>query len=98
MRSTRKPEPRPLHRVYEIPGVEPITYAGKMHFVPWLAQPVFPPWDRGWTHPKFRRLPPIHEHPLYKEQPCHIFHQRSRVLEGEAPGGGGGALTQTARH
>ncbi|XP_007518096.1 large ribosomal subunit protein mL37 isoform X1 [Erinaceus europaeus] len=82
VRSTRKPEPRPLHRVYEIPGVEPITYAGKMHFVPWLAQPVFPPWDRGWTHPKFRRLPPTHEHPLYKEQPCHIFHQRSRVLEG----------------
>ncbi|XP_060062231.1 large ribosomal subunit protein mL37 isoform X2 [Erinaceus europaeus] len=81
VRSTRKPEPRPLHRVYEIPGVEPITYAGKMHFVPWLAQPVFPPWDRGWTHPKFRRLPPTHEHPLYKEQPCHIFHQRSRVLE-----------------
>ncbi|KAK2493394.1 hypothetical protein MC885_014900 [Smutsia gigantea] len=54
VRSTRKPEPPPLDRVYEIPGLEPITYAGKMHFMPGLARPVFPPWDPGWTHPKFR--------------------------------------------
>nr|KAF6444511.1 mitochondrial ribosomal protein L37 [Molossus molossus] len=82
VRSTRKPEPPPLDRVYEIPGLEPITYAGKMHFMPGLARPVFPPWDRGWTHPKFRRMPPIHEHPLYKDQVCHTFHQRCRLLEG----------------
>uniref|UniRef100_A0A8D1UC17 39S ribosomal protein L37, mitochondrial n=1 Tax=Sus scrofa TaxID=9823 RepID=A0A8D1UC17_PIG len=82
VRSTRKPEPPPLDRVYEIPGLEPITYAGKMHFMPGLARPVFPPWDPGWTHPKFRRLPPLHEHPLYKDQACYVFHQRCRLLEG----------------
>ncbi|XP_010589546.2 large ribosomal subunit protein mL37 [Loxodonta africana] len=82
VRTTRKPEPRPLDRVYEIPGLEPITYAGKMHFVPGMARPIFPPWDRGWTHPKFRRSPPIHEQPLYKDQACYIFHQRCRLLEG----------------
>lgn len=84
VRSTRKPEPRPLDRVYEIPGLEPITFAGKMHFVPDLAQPVFPPWDPGWGNPKFYRSPPIHEQPLYKDQACYIFHQRCRLLEGEA--------------
>ncbi|KAM5321858.1 large ribosomal subunit protein mL37 [Glossophaga mutica] len=82
VRSTRKREPPPLERVYEIPGLEPITYLGKMHFVPWLARPVFPPWDPGWTHPKFRRVPPTHEHPLYKDQVCHTFHQRCSLLEG----------------
>ncbi|XP_058511651.1 large ribosomal subunit protein mL37 [Ochotona princeps] len=82
VRSTRKPEPRPLDRVYEIPGLEPITFAGKMHFVPGLAQPVFPPWDPGWRNPKFYRSPPIHEQPLYKDQVCYIFHQRCRLLEG----------------
>ncbi|EPY84569.1 39S ribosomal protein L37, mitochondrial-like protein [Camelus ferus] len=76
VRSTRKPERPPPDRVHEIPGLEPITYAGKMHFMPGLARPVFPPWDPGWTHPKFRRLPPLHEHPLYKDQACYIFHQR----------------------
>lgn len=92
VRSTQKPKPPPLDRVYEIPGLEPITYAGKMHFVPGLARPVFPPWDRGWTHPKFRRLPPVHEHPLYKDETCYTFHQRCRLLEGEAPGLEGGDL------
>ncbi|MBV95476.1 39S ribosomal protein L37, mitochondrial, partial [Eschrichtius robustus] len=81
VRSTRKPEPPPPDRVYEIPGLEPITYAGKMHFMPGLARPVFPPWDPGWTPPKFRRLPPLHEHPLYKDQACYVFHQRCRLLE-----------------
>ncbi|XP_073936139.1 large ribosomal subunit protein mL37 isoform X2 [Castor canadensis] len=80
VRSTRKPEP-PLDRVYEIPGLEPITYAGKMHFMPGLARPVFPPWDRGWNHPRFHRSPPIEEHSLYKDQTCYIFHQRCRLLE-----------------
>lgn len=97
VRSTRKPEPPPLDRVYEIPGLEPITYAGKMHFMPGLARPVFPPWDPGWTHPKFRRAPPIQEHPLYKDQACYTFHQRCRLLEGEARGwvGGGPVLPST---
>lgn len=101
VRSTRKPEPRPLHRVHEIPGVEPITYEGKMHFVPWLAQPIFPPWERGWDDPRFRRPVPIHEHPRYKDQPCYVFHQRCRLLEGEAARQTGGdpvlcsALTPT---
>ncbi|XP_077005669.1 large ribosomal subunit protein mL37 [Tamandua tetradactyla] len=82
VRSTRKPEPPPLDRVYEIPGLEPITYEGKMHFMPGLARPVFPRWDQDWTHPRFRRSPPIYEQPLYKDQVCHIFHHRCRLLEG----------------
>ncbi|CAK6441116.1 unnamed protein product [Pipistrellus nathusii] len=82
VRSTRKPEPPPLDRVYEIPGLEPITYEGKMHFVPGLARPIFPPWDRGWTDPRFRQPIPDHEHPLYKERTCHVFHPRCRLLEG----------------
>ncbi|XP_024783959.1 large ribosomal subunit protein mL37 isoform X1 [Pan paniscus] len=82
VRSTRKPEPPPLDRVYEIPGLEPITFAGKMHFVPWLARPIFPPWDRGYKDPRFYRSPPLHEHPLYKDQACYIFHHRCRLLEG----------------
>ncbi|KAM4873323.1 large ribosomal subunit protein mL37 [Thomomys bottae] len=82
VRSTRKPDPPPLDRVYEIPGVEPITYAGKMHFMPGLARPVFPPWDPSWNHPIFHRSPPFHEHPLYKDQPCYFFHPRCRLLEG----------------
>ncbi|MEJ1282675.1 39S ribosomal protein L37, mitochondrial [Cricetulus griseus] len=82
VRSTRKPEPRPLDRVYEIPGLEPITYEGKMHFVPGLARPIFPPWDRGWKDPRYHRTAPIPEQPLYKEQPCYIFHRRCRLLEG----------------
>ncbi|KAM5247921.1 large ribosomal subunit protein mL37 [Ctenodactylus gundi] len=82
VRSTRKPEPRPLDRVYEIPGLEPITYFGKMHFMPGLARPVLPPWDRGWNHPRFHRPPPIHEHLLYKDQACYVFHQRCHLLEG----------------
>lgn len=90
VRSTRKPEPRPLDRVYEIPGLEPITYEGKKHFVPWLAKPIFPPWERGWNDPRFHRPAPIHEQPLYKEEPCYIFHQRCRLLEGEAAGQTGG--------
>lgn len=93
VRSTRKPPPRPLDRVYEIPGLEPITYAGKMHFMPGLARPVFPHWDPGWTHPKFRPSIPIHEHPLYKDQACYVFHERCRLVEGEDPGQAGGGLT-----
>lgn len=86
VRSTRKPEPPPLDRVYEIPGLEPITFAGKMHFMPGLARPIFPPWDPGWKHPKYRRVSPIQEHPRYKDQTCHTIHQRCRLLEGEPPG------------
>lgn len=82
VRSTRKPEAPRLDRVYEIPGLEPITYAGKMHFVPGLARPIFPPWDRGWTDPRFPQPIPDHEHPLYKERTCHVFQPRSRLMEG----------------
>lgn len=46
-----------LDRVYEIPGLEPITYAGKMHFVPWLARPIFPPWEPRYRDPRFYARP-----------------------------------------
>ncbi|XP_054993695.1 39S ribosomal protein L37, mitochondrial [Sorex araneus] len=82
VRSTRKPPPAPLERVYEIPGLEPVTYAGRLHFVPGLARPRFPRWEPVGAAPRFRRPPPAHEHPLHRERPCHVFHQRCRLLEG----------------
>ncbi|KAM9004008.1 39S ribosomal protein L37, mitochondrial [Sarcophilus harrisii] len=82
VRSTRKPEPPPLDRVYEIPGVEPVTWAGLQHRHPGLAQPVFPPWERGWDDPWRPRPIPRDSHPLRREKLCHVVHQRSRLLEG----------------
>ncbi|XP_068949620.1 large ribosomal subunit protein mL37-like [Petaurus breviceps papuanus] len=82
VRSTRKREPPPLDRVYEIPGVEPVTWAGLQHRQPGLARPVFPPWERGWEDPRRPRPVPRDTHPLRREEPCYMMHQRSRLLEG----------------
>ncbi|KAJ8274310.1 hypothetical protein COCON_G00089350 [Conger conger] len=65
-----------------IPGLEPITYADRMHYVPGLAKPVFPPWERGWHDPYHYTGPKNQEMPLYKEKPCYVFHRRTSVLEG----------------
>ncbi|KAJ8270892.1 hypothetical protein GJAV_G00120450 [Gymnothorax javanicus] len=65
-----------------IPGLEPITYASRMHHVPGLAKPVFPPWKRDWYDPHHNVGLKNEEKPLYKDKPCFIFHQRSSVLEG----------------
>ncbi|XP_067893634.1 39S ribosomal protein L37, mitochondrial isoform X2 [Heterodontus francisci] len=66
----------------EIPGLEPITYWDRMHYVPGLADPKCPVWDRGWEDPFHRRGPKYEEMPLYKGKPCYTFHQRTKMLEG----------------
>ncbi|XP_026885700.2 39S ribosomal protein L37, mitochondrial [Electrophorus electricus] len=66
----------------EISGLERITYAERMHYVPGLAKPKFPVWERGWNDPRQYRMPKQEEMPLYKEKPCYIFNQRTNVLEG----------------
>ncbi|XP_051989717.1 39S ribosomal protein L37, mitochondrial [Xyrauchen texanus] len=68
--------------VHEIAGLEPITYADRMHFVPGLAKPKFPEWDRGWKEPNHYQSPKLEDMPLHKDKPCYIFNQRTNVLEG----------------
>ncbi|KAJ8357561.1 hypothetical protein SKAU_G00203550 [Synaphobranchus kaupii] len=79
---SRAPPQRKSTPVVHIPGLEPITYADRMHYVPGLAKPVFPRWERGWHDPHHRLGPKDEEMPLHKEKPCYIFHQRTSVLEG----------------
>ncbi|XP_038650646.1 39S ribosomal protein L37, mitochondrial [Scyliorhinus canicula] len=73
--------PKKLEPV-EIPGLEPITYWDRMHYLPGLADPKCPVWDRGWKDPFHRRGPKYEDMPLYKEKPCYTFHQRTKMLEG----------------
>lgn len=68
--------------VHEIAGLEPITYADRMHYVPGLAKPTFPEWDRGWKEPNHNKSPKPEDMPLHKDKPCYIFNQRTNVLEG----------------
>lgn len=75
------PARKPRERV-EIPGLEMITYGERMHYVPGLAKPINPHWERGYKDPRHYRSPEAHEMPLYKEKPCHVFNQRTSVLEG----------------
>uniref|UniRef100_A0A8D0HDL5 Large ribosomal subunit protein mL37 n=1 Tax=Sphenodon punctatus TaxID=8508 RepID=A0A8D0HDL5_SPHPU len=67
----------------QLPELDTVTYAEKQYRVPWLAKPPdFPPWQRGWNDPLYRQGPRLEEMPDYKERPCYIYHQRSRLLEG----------------
>ncbi|KAI7810160.1 39S ribosomal protein L37, mitochondrial [Triplophysa rosa] len=68
--------------VHEIAGLEPITYADRMHYVPGLAKPTFPEWDRGWKEPRHYKSPKLEDMPLHKDKPCYIFNQMTNVLEG----------------
>ncbi|KAG2461612.1 RM37 protein, partial [Polypterus senegalus] len=53
-----------------------------MHFVPWLAKPTFPEWKRAWHDPHHYKGPRYEEMELYKEKPCYIFNQKTKILEG----------------
>lgn len=74
--------PRIRREKVEIPGLEMVTYGDRMHYVPGLARPVYPQWEREIPDPRFYKSPPAHHMPLYKEKPCHVFNQRTSVLEG----------------
>lgn len=73
----------PWH-IVDIPGLDKVTYADKMHLVPGLTKPVSPPWERDYKDPRFYRSPPVEQMPLYKERPCYVFNQRTSVLEGKS--------------
>ncbi|XP_026229453.1 39S ribosomal protein L37, mitochondrial-like [Anabas testudineus] len=75
------PARKPRERV-EIPGLEMITYGERMHYVPGLAKPVNPHWERDYKDPRYYRAPPAHEMPLYKDKPCYVYNQRTSALEG----------------
>lgn len=75
------PARQPRERV-EIPGLEKITYGERMHYVPGLAKPVYPQWERDYKDPRYYKSPPAHEMPLYKEKPCYVYNQRTSALEG----------------
>lgn len=75
------PAPRPRERV-EIPGLETVTYGERMHYVPGLAKPVYPGWERDYKDPRYYKSPPTHEMPLYKEKQCYVYNQRTNALEG----------------
>lgn len=81
--TAKVPPPRKPRERVEIPGLEPITYGERMHFVPGLAKPVYPQWERDYKDPRFYKSPPVHEMPLYKEKPCYIFNPLTSVLEGK---------------
>ncbi|KAJ8012303.1 hypothetical protein DPEC_G00067260 [Dallia pectoralis] len=78
-----KIQPRRKTRVkVEIPGLECITYADRMHFVPGLAKPSFPVWKRDWKDNSHYYSPKLEEMPLHKEKQCFIFNQSTNPLEG----------------
>ncbi|XP_037315147.1 39S ribosomal protein L37, mitochondrial isoform X2 [Pungitius pungitius] len=66
----------------DIPGLEMVTYADRMHFVPGLTKPVSPRWERDYKDPRYYESPPAHKMPLFKGTPCYVFNQRTSALEG----------------
>ncbi|KAG7236652.1 hypothetical protein INR49_000629 [Caranx melampygus] len=64
------------------PGLEMVTYAERMHYVPELAKPISPQWVRDYKDPRYYRSPPAQDMPLYKEKTCYVFSQRTSMLEG----------------
>lgn len=75
--------PKPRERV-DIPGLEMVTYGDRMHYVPGLAKPINPRWERSYKDPRHYYSPLIHEMPLYKEKTCFVFNQRTNILEGKS--------------
>ncbi|KAM8850796.1 large ribosomal subunit protein mL37 [Spinachia spinachia] len=80
--AAKVPAPRRPRERVDIPGLEMVTYADRMHFVPGLAKPVSPRWEKDYKDPRFYQSPPAHEMPLFKGSPCYVFNQRTSVLEG----------------
>uniref|UniRef100_A0A8C6ZVK6 Large ribosomal subunit protein mL37 n=1 Tax=Nothoprocta perdicaria TaxID=30464 RepID=A0A8C6ZVK6_NOTPE len=75
----RAVERRPVREQVELDAV---TYAARQYFVPGLARPRFPAWQRGWRHPWHSPGPRYEDMPLRRERPCHVCHQWVRMLEG----------------
>uniref|UniRef100_A0A8B9KX23 Large ribosomal subunit protein mL37 n=1 Tax=Astyanax mexicanus TaxID=7994 RepID=A0A8B9KX23_ASTMX len=77
----RAPRQKPRERPH-IAGLQRVTYAERMHYVPGLAKPEFPPWEQGWRKPGYQRSPKPEQMELHKDQPCYIYNQRTNPLEG----------------
>ncbi|KAB0363627.1 hypothetical protein FD754_007783, partial [Muntiacus muntjak] len=60
------------------PGLESITFTGKMHSMPRLARPVFPSWDPDWMH----LLALLHEHLLYRPGCKAPWLNKTKLIEG----------------
>ncbi|XP_066479794.1 large ribosomal subunit protein mL37 [Tiliqua scincoides] len=73
-------KPPPLRE--QLPELDVVTYEGKLHRVPWLARPQPAAWERGWHDPRHDPGPRLEDMPGYKPRPCHVCHQRTRLLEG----------------
>ncbi|XP_028328174.1 large ribosomal subunit protein mL37 [Gouania willdenowi] len=80
--SARKAPLRKEPEKVEIPGLELVTYADRMHYVPGLNRPKPQKWERDFKDPRYYRSPPPTMMKLYKEKPCYVYNQRSNVLEG----------------
>ncbi|KAL8178629.1 UNVERIFIED_CONTAM: 39S ribosomal protein L37, mitochondrial [Gekko kuhli] len=65
----------------QLPELDVVTYGEKMYRVPWLAKPRHEKWERGW-HDRRHDGPCLDGLPSYKERPCYICQQRTRLLEG----------------
>lgn len=83
--AAKVPPPKKPREKVEIPGLEMVTYGDRMHYVPGLAKPVYPPWEMSFKDPRYYRSPPAQEMALYKDKPCYIFNQRTSILEGRLP-------------
>ncbi|XP_042353885.1 39S ribosomal protein L37, mitochondrial [Plectropomus leopardus] len=80
--SAKAPPPRKTRDRPEIPGLQVVSYGERMHYVPGLSKPVYPPWERDYKDPRRYWSPPRHEMPLYKDKPCYVYSQRTSPLEG----------------
>ncbi|KAG8436860.1 hypothetical protein GDO86_007808 [Hymenochirus boettgeri] len=74
--------PPPREEAPDIPGLEPITYADRMYYVPDLARPRFQDWDKGWADPRYYRAPAPEKMRLFREKPSYVFHRGCRLLGG----------------
>lgn len=81
--TAKAPPPRRPREKVVIPGLEMVTYGERMHYVPGLAKPVYPQWERDYKDPRYYRAPPREQMPLYKEKPCYVYNQRTSMLEGK---------------
>ncbi|KAJ0011537.1 hypothetical protein NQD34_012512 [Periophthalmus magnuspinnatus] len=80
--AARAPPTKVPREKVHIPGLERITYADRMHYVPGLAAPQSPRWERDYKDPHRYRSPPRCDMRMRRDQPCYVIHQRTNVLEG----------------
>lgn len=78
----RIPPPKIPREKVHIPGLEMVTYADRMHYVPGLSKPKNAHWERPYKDPYRYRSPQLSDMPLRQEQPCYVYHQRTSALEG----------------